>query len=176
MSFLVTDYSLSIATDGLQCALSTTLGISTDGLQCSALEIEAVIGDPLHISRLQPGDQVKIVISPRYQLVIVHKPNGPVLEQGRKGRNTRGHTKTVLEGTITSNSPTVGEMSLNVTYSLRRRIPATIPYNHIRKIHKIVSFSTIVETMSRPGGQALGTKLPDNTLLTPRHKLIPIKT
>ena len=124
-----------------------------------------------------PGDQVKIIINPRYQLEVINTRNGAFLRPGKQGRNTRGYTRTIVFGSIIRNSPDTGEMDLNIVDTFNKVISGTIPYAYIKTIQKIVPFENDVETSdpTRPGGKALGTKLPGNILLTPRFNLINIK-
>lgn len=131
----------------------------------------------MHITKLTQGDQVKIVIRPNYQLEIVNNKNGSFLKPGRIGRMARGSTRTIVFGSIITNDSENGNIELNVADPINKIISATVPYNYIRTIQKIVPFETSTETSNptRPGGKALGTNLPGNILLTPRFNLITVK-
>jgi hypothetical protein len=125
----------------------------------------------LHISQIEPGQQVYVAISPLWR-VTPQIVRGKVIQVVSKGRRLRGYERTVFVGRIDNNNPASGSLELSTEQGV-----LSLPYVALDLLQLIIPITTLVETapVSHPGAQALGTKLIGGTLMPPRYKLSPIK-
>jgi len=154
----------------------------TDGWICIPLaDVPSVdIEDPsipLHLSQIQPGMQLRIVLRGGHQMVPRVTKRGNFLVPNDKRRSRRGYEKGVLIGAVTTNNPTSGQLSMTVSDEVTRKsYRADVQYASMAIVQRVVQITELIETATTPGAAALGTKLVGGQLLNPRVKLVRVKS
>ena len=169
--------AISVATRGLIAPNGQAISLVTRGLELRVVEL--ISFDPfipIHITQVVPGMELQISFVSGRSLIIVNGKNGPKLEPASKSVRTKGYHKTVIKGVVTQNSPTIGELKINVHdvngYSI---IPARVKYSDMKLVHRIIRHKGIIETANNPGAVAFGTKLIGGILLQSSVALIKVK-
>ena len=135
--------SVSMFTDGWIC-VGSSIGSFTNGWICYDLEELDVVALPnpllpLHISALERGMQVRISLRGGYHMTPLKTKRGNFLVLKNKPKSRRGSDKGILLGSLISNSPTEGKLSLHVQDILTKTTyQAEVLYKNMSVIHKVV--------------------------------------
>lgn len=120
--------------------------------------------DPIHITRLQRGDVVRIAMKPGYHINLSANPKAyPRWTSPSKGQNVEGFSRTVFFANIRNNDPIKGQLIATVQNRTNRRDPnvdGLILYKNIQHIYKTVPGGVeFLETapVGKPGTIALGS-------------------
>ena len=149
----------------------------TDGWICPPTDL-AVENPmiPIHITQIAAGMQIRIALKGGHQMVPKETKNGYVLVPNDKRRTRRGYEKGVLIGSVITNDPENGKLSMHVSDEVSKRVyRADVQYTSMGVAQRVVAITELVETATTPGSVAFGTKLVGGQLLNPRAKLVHIK-
>jgi hypothetical protein len=131
---------------------------------------------PIHITQVVPGIQIRVSLKGGFHMIPKQTKNGDFLVPGTQRSRRRGYEKSVLIGTVTANNPPSGQLSMTVSDEVYGRVyRADVPYRFMAIAQRVVANTELVESATRPGGVALGTRLAGGRLLNPRAKLVHIK-
>ena len=131
--------SISLATRGILSEGDPALPLMSAGLLYLPVSIEEYKEEEPHITDLGFGEQVKIIVSPRYRLQVVQTRTGPVLRPHSGKRRSKGINKSVLIGFLTGNYPEQGYLTMSVVENSRTIFPIELPYAQIRSIYRVTS-------------------------------------
>jgi len=125
---------------------------------------------PVHISKIQPGDVLRLAMKAGHHLMPVPSPKGqqPRLQRTSVARATPPFGRVTFHAFVTANDPSTGTLSLQVghpTRANRTLYAATVYYKDIGVVQKYITpakeprpvpISGGPDAIRRPGAQAFG--------------------